>query len=270
MKIDVDFVCPCGAFVEETISSAGPNLNAETYADSCQGWWETLVCDGCGKEFEAHVTSAVFETTVSVAGIIDLNWEIQDEQEEDDLIWEIESTTQLEVYKKVARDVVLLLEMDHPKETQATLHNMLYAQVVTAVEAYLSGIFIHKVVNSAPLTRKLVESDPELAKRQFSLKEIFTQWENLKILVAKHLKDFIFHDIKKVKPMYKSVLGIDFGDVSWLFRAVLIRHDCVHRNGFDKDGNQNEIDKKAITDLIQKCTYLVSTVEGDIYDQRET
>jgi hypothetical protein len=65
--------------------------------------------------------------------------------------------------------------------------------------------------------------------------------------------------------MYESVLGIDFGDVSWLFKAVLIRHDCVHRSGFDKDGNQNEINNEAIIKLIQNCTHLVSIIEEDIH-----
>jgi hypothetical protein len=147
---------------------------------------------------------------------------------------------------------------------------MLYAQVVTAVEAYLSGIFIHTVINSEELIRKLVESDPELAKRQFSLKEIFTQWAELKILVARYLKDLIFHDIKKIKPMYQSVLGIDFGDVSWLFKAVLIRHDCVHRNDFDKDGNQNNIDKKEIIELVVSGTGLVSAIEEEVFANHKT
>lgn len=115
-----------------------------------------------------------------------------------------------------------------------------------------------------------MESDPDLAKRQFSLKEIFTQWAELKILVARYLKDLIFHDIKKIKPMYQTVLGIDFGDVSWLFKAVLIRHDCVHRNGFDKEGNQNEIDKKAIIDLVVNGTGLVSSIEEEIFAHHKT
>lgn len=270
MKIDLSFMCTCGALVEETLPCDGPDLTSERHQDSYQEYWETLVCDGCSKDFEAHIMCSLFDTKVAVTGAVDLSWDIQPEFDEDDLSWEIESTKQLEVYKKVMKDIVILLGMNHPVETQATLNNMLYAQVVTAVEAYLSGIFIHTVVNSDSLTRRLVESDPELGKRQFSLKEIFTQWDNLKKLVARYLKDLIFHDIKKIKPMYQSVLEIDFGDVGWLFKAIHIRHDCVHRNGFDKEGNQNQIDKDVITELIQNCTHLVSTIEEEIYANYKT
>lgn len=266
MEIDLSFVCPCGAFLEERISCTNPDLKI----DRRQEYWEALVCDGCTKDFSAHIICSLLDTTVSVVGAIDLSWEVQSELEEEDLIWEIESTKQLDIYKKVTTDVVILLRMDHPVETQATLNNILYAQVVTAVEAYLSGIFIRTVVNSEVHTRKLIESDPELAKRQFSLKEIFTQWENLKVLVARYLKDIIFHDIKKIKPMYHSVLEIDFGDVGWLFKAVLIRHDCVHRNGFDKEGGQTKIDTETIIELIQNCTRLVSIIEEEIYANHKT
>ncbi|GEM_PF-2016805 len=168
MEINIHFVCPCGGIVEETILCSGPNLMAERNRDSYQDSWEQKFCSGCGKDFEAHIESEIFETTVSVDGAIDLNWEIQPERDEYDdeydLVWDIESTKQLEIYKKVTKNVVTILTMAHPLETQATLNNMLYAQVVTAVEAYLSGIFIHTVVNSEDLIRKLVESDPELAK----------------------------------------------------------------------------------------------------------
>lgn len=261
MEIDINFVCPCGAFLEETISCAHPDLAS----DERHECWETLICDGCTKDFSVHIVRYLSEVTVSVAGAIDLSWETPPHTEEENLIWEIESTKQLDIYKKVTTDIVILLKMDHPFDTQATLNNMLYAQVVTAIEAYLSGIFIHTVVKSDALIRKLVESDPELAKRQFSLQEIFNQWENLKILVARYLKDLIFHDIKKIKPMYHSVLDIDFGDVGWLFKAVLIRHDCIHRNGFDKDGNQTKIDTETIKELIGNCTRLVSIIEEEIY-----
>jgi hypothetical protein len=30
-----------------------------------------------------------------------------------------------------------------------------------------------------------------------------------------------------------------------LFKAVILRHDCVHRNGFDKDGNELKVFTKA-------------------------
>lgn len=270
MEIDITFSCQCGAFIDEAIDCDGPNVSAESDEASFREYWKTLICDGCGKDYDAHILCTLSDTDIRIPNIVDLNFDVRDFFEEEDVISEIESTRQLDIYRKVSTDVVSLLRHPHPPEVQATLNNMLFAQVVTAVEAYLSSSFISTVIHDDALTRRLVETDPELARRQFSLKEIFTRWEDLKFLVARYLKDLIFHDLKKIKPMYLSVLDIDFGDVSWLFRAVLIRHNCVHRNGFDKDGNQQEIKDEAIIELVKQCTRLVSEIEEQLLARRDS
>jgi len=266
MAIDIHFVCPCGAIVEEAVEGAVANLLAEPIADSTDEEWSVVVCDGCGKDFEVHVVSSIAGTEVRIDGAIDLNWDLPPDEMDEELIWEIESTDQFDIYKKVTSDVISLLKSNYPAQAADTLHCMLYAQVVTAVEAYLSGVFIHTVMNSEELIRALVESDPELAKRKFSLSEIFTKYKDLQVEVARYLKDLIFHDLKKVMPMYRAVLSYDFGDIIWLFQAVLIRHDCVHRNGYTKDGKRRPIDAEVIRELVINCTKLISSVDQHISD----
>lgn len=270
MDIDITFSCQCGAFLDQVITCDGPNAGAKDNPSSRREYWVTIDCDGCTKDYEAHIVCTLSDTLITVPNIIDLCFDVHDFFEEGDVISEIEGTRQMDVYRKVATDVISLLNHQPPIEAKATLNNMLFAQVVTAIEAYLSSSFISTVINDEKLIRRLVETDPELAKRQFSLKEIFTKWEDLKRLVARYLKDLIFHDIKKIKPMYMLVLDIDFGDVAWLFKAILIRHDCVHRNGFDKDGNQSEISDDAIIELVKQCTHLVSEIEEQLIARNET
>ncbi|HHF0540764.1 TPA: hypothetical protein ACPHTZ_004834, partial [Vibrio alginolyticus] len=82
--------------------------------------------------------------------------------------------------------------------------------------------------------------------------------------VAKYLKDLIFHDLKKVKPMFKNVLGYDFGDISWLFKAINLRHHCVHRAGLDKDGNRIDLSVDSIRNLVDKSTCLIWSIEEKV------
>lgn len=213
MGIELHFICPCGAVVEGSIDDAGPHTAADAVGGSERDWWSVLVCDACTKDFEVHVSNANGHTYVEVPGAVDLSWDSSTLEYEDELVWEIKYTEQLAHYKKVASDVICLLSSDFPTKAAYTFYSMLYAQVVTAVEAYLSGVFIHHVLNSDALLKSLVESDPELAKRKFSLSDIFTQWSNLKLEVAKYLKDMVFHDLKRVKPMYRDVLGYKFLDI---------------------------------------------------------
>ena len=60
--------------------------------------------------------------------------------------------------------------------------------------------------------------------------------------------------------MYKSVLGLDLGDIAWLFKAVSKRHDCVHRAGYGKDGGQLTFDKDELVTLIQNVRDLCESI----------
>lgn len=264
MEVDIHFYCPCGAVIEETLPVPPPDLMAEQHSDSRTEYFDSAICDGCGKDFDVEVSNTYFAVDVTVAGAVDLSFDVRDLPEEDDVSWIIQSTQQFEEFTEVIQGVVALAETSVPAHADRTLRNMLYVQTVTAVEAYLSSAFIHAVLNSEELIQRLVESDPELAKQKFSLKEIFTQWESLRITVGKYLKALIFHDLRKVKPMFKDVLGIEFPDIPWLFQAVLIRHDCVHRNGLDNDGNRHEITKTQIMDLARSSADFVSQIDQEL------
>ena len=193
----------------------------------------------------------------------------QHEQEEywyqqEELEWYIYSQSQIGKFDIQIQSVFELLEVQAGNETQFSLFVMLHGHIVAAVESYLASTFIHKVTNSEVLIRKLVETDPVFSKRKFTLKEIYEKHESLQLTVASYLRDLIFHDLEKVKPMFKEVLGCDFGDISWLFKAVNIRHHCVHRAGLDKDGNRVEITKASINTLASNSKDLIALVESSI------
>ncbi len=63
--------------------------------------------------------------------------------------------------------------------------------------------------------------------------------------------------------MFKNVLGIEFpDDISTLFKAILIRHDLVHRSGRTKDGASHVITKKEISELIKTAEDFVKHIES--------
>jgi hypothetical protein len=57
-------------------------------------------------------------------------------------------------------------------------------------------------------------------------------------------------------------LEVDFGEVKWLFQAILIRHHCVHRAGYDKDGNEVYLRKEDVIALINNSFELVHKIES--------
>jgi len=181
---------------------------------------------------------------------------------EDD--WVVVGKTRIEIFDENIAASREVLAISATISSTKNLLVMLHTHVVTAVEAYLSSTFIEIALSSESFMQKLVETDPEFAKRKFTIQEIFTKRESLKDDLRQYLKDLIFHDIAKVKEMYMSVLDIDFGEVSWLFKAVVLRHDCVHRAGYDKDGNEVPLTTISITELIERCATLVHEIESSV------
>lgn len=186
-------------------------------------------------------------------------WHLQEELE-----WYIYTQSQEGKFDTQMRSVLELLNVQASSETIFSLLVMLHGHTVAAVESYLASTFIHKVTNSDDLIRKLVETDPVFSKTKFTLKEIYEKHESLKLTVATYLRDLIFHDLKKVKPMFKEVLECDFGDISWLFEAVKLRHHCVHRAGLDKDGNRVDISVNSIKKLVESSSKLIHQVEAKV------
>ena len=73
----------------------------------------------------------------------------------------------------------------------------------------------------------------------------------------------MYHDLSKIKQIYKSI-NVDMGDIGDLAKAVIIRHDIVHRNGKDKDGNQRTITRKMVEELAAKVADLIYDVSNQI------
>lgn len=267
LQMDISFLCECGAHVEEVVYVQDPDFSAEKNKDSQTDSWQEVYCPLCDKEYTVQVTNTFYSAMASIDyGEVDVNYGVPyySNDESDELYWYIESKTHHEILQNHLKSVRTLLEAEVPADTLFSLWVMLHGHVVSAVEGYLAGVFIHKVTNSEELIKKLVETDPEFSKRTFSLKEIFEKQSSLKVTVATYLKDLIFHDLKKVKPMFKDVLGHDFEDISWLFRDVAKRHDCVHRAGYNKEGEAIDVSKQSILELLDKVEDLAASVEATV------
>lgn len=186
--------------------------------------------------------------------------------EQEDYEWyeENENRKHYQLLIDQLESVDLIRDLDVPEKARFSFLVMIHAHVVSTIEGYLAGVFIHQVCNSEELTRKLVESDPEFSKRKLTLREIYQEKETLKVTVASYLKGLIFHDIKKVKPMYEEVLNHKFSDLSWLFKAVEVRHHCVHRAGYNKDGERVDISVGSIADLLNSANDLAIEIDSTV------
>ncbi|WOB26946.1 MULTISPECIES: hypothetical protein [Xanthomonas] len=130
-------------------------------------------------------------------------------------------------------------------ETQGTslLNRMIFSNQITALEAYLCDTLINEVKISDGSLERLIAKANELADAKFTLSEIYKSPTLVSDTAIEYLRSVLYHNLAKVDVLYKIALGFNIlslsDDISSLFKAVSLRHDCVHRNGFKKDGNQH-------------------------------
>jgi len=88
------------------------------------------------------------------------------------------------------------------------------------------------VVIAMEIMKKFVTANPDFRERKFSLSDIFDCYEKIEKNVRTYLLDLIWHNLAKVKEMYKSSLDISFPEtMKSLYSAISKRPDMVHRNG---------------------------------------
>ncbi len=141
-----------------------------------------------------------------------------------------------------------------------TLRRMIFIQLFAGLEAYLGDTLITQVLNNPTVMQRAVAGIRELKEKAITLPEIAADPHIVAKTVASHLRGLLYHNFAKVDRIWKITLGHSiFPDnevKAIMSRAEPIRHDCVHRNGKDKEGNMrtevNEAFIHAIDDSIFK------------------
>ncbi len=275
-SIIVKFTCDnCDHEVtSDDIYIPSPNYAAETASDSYNDNDGSAICENCSKEFEITVYVSYAGGSIDIQDIDD-----------DDVIEVIENQEKLdEYYDEQINSIIFnsgnilsfITELENLKklnnetigdtELQNTLKRQLYSGAITCLEDFLSQTLIKAVLSNEKFFKNFVRTFPGINARKFSLSEIFEKQQGLKDIVKKELLDIMYHNLPKVKPIYKNTLGIEFPDIADLIKIVLTRHDMVHRNGKSKDGAIIEINKDIVDDVINKVEAFAKDIEMKFAD----
>lgn len=259
-SITIKFTCPdCG---KEVISDAlwvpSPNFAAENNSDSMNYEDYVVECESCGRSFEVTIYNAMYGGEVEVEEVEDVDVEEELAELEDDYENYIFDLTP-EKITGVLNEIETLSPL-----TKEYLCRQLYAGAITSMEAFLSSTLLKAVLATNESKRKFVEKYLPYREEQISFSSIFEQMDKIDATIQETLRGLMYHNLGKIKPIYKDVLDIDLGDIGDIMKAVQIRHDIVHRSGKDKDGNLHNIQKDDVIDLVEKVSSLISKVDMSI------
>lgn len=166
-------------------------------------------------------------------------------------------------YKESINNIDRLLNLEVQAQEKQHLLRLLFVNVITAVETYLSDLFISTVGKDKALLRRFIESTPEFKTEKVTLSEIFKTVEEIKKRARSYLLDVVWHNLNRVRPMFKDTLGLAFPeDMGDLFKAILIRHDLVHRNGKMKEGGEHAISEENVRSLIKQANEFISHIDN--------
>lgn len=167
-----------------------------------------------------------------------------------------------ETFIEALATVSSLMDLAPAREVAAPLNRLLYANVITALETYLSDTFINRVLVDDAGVRRFIEGAPEYKKRQIAYGDAFKVVDNARDEAKAYLLDVVWHNLGKVQAMYKTTLGIDLRPhLAEVAVSIPTRHDIVHRNGRNKDGVMVEIRSEDVTKLVQSVKKFVDDIQ---------
>ncbi len=138
----------------------------------------------------------------------------------------------------------MLKENSDPFNGSNLMFRMLFAHQISAMEAFLADTAINEVTNKPEAMELLLKEDKDLIKERFDLAQIAADPNIVRKTVIEHLRSLMYHNIGRVNALYGTVFKmnlfrlLDKDEVDTLMQAIVYRHDCVHRNGYTKDGDK--------------------------------
>ncbi|MFW0992339.1 HEPN/Toprim-associated domain-containing protein [Vibrio parahaemolyticus] len=150
---------------------------------------------------------------------------------------------------------------------QETLQRMIFASVITAMEAYLSDTMKKQVLNRHAIKRRFVECHNSF-EAKIKQNGIFTLLDTLDQKLNEEIDKISFHNVDTVTGLYNNVLLCEFpkDKMSQLSKAVDIRHDIVHRNGKKTDGTLVVVSQQDVMNLVELIQYLIKDIDSQIID----
>ncbi len=173
----------------------------------------------------------------------------------------VERSGHVQAFQRNILDVLRLLGEPISPPCKKCLHRLLYVNVITALECYLSDFFMARIKGDKSLLRRLIETTPTFKEQRLAVSEVFQTMDAIEKRANNHLTSLVWHRLEQVRKLYDNVLGVSFPDVTALHSAIAVRHDLVHHNGRKPDGTEHELTETDIR--------LVIKAEGELIDHIE-
>ena len=148
-----------------------------------------------------------------------------------------------------------------------TLKRQIYVGTIVCLETYLSDAFINTVLSKKEYLKSFFSSFKDFDNQKFGMNELFKKVDQAEEIAKKAMLEVIYHNLPKVKSMYKATLDISFPDISKVQKDIVNRHDLVHRNGKTKEGEEIIIDEIIVNEVISRIESFVNEIDRKLKEK---
>ncbi|WP_152599713.1 hypothetical protein [Hoeflea sp. BAL378] len=261
----VSFQCPtCDKISSGPVEIPEPDWSAaESSSDLNSEGQINVTCTECDEEFPAYVFNSAGNVHIKFDDHPNLRVSA------DDAFYSLEESVWPEpeipsdpwsVFAGLRSEVHVWLKNHGDEYGGALINRMLFASLISGLEAFLSDTLLNAVSERKEAQLRLVKHDKDVLTMKFTLAEVLEEPNLVIETITTHLRDISFHNLPRVNALYRAALDIDFfnllekKEVAALNKAVELRHHVVHRNGRDKDGNPLENFTPAYVKSVLKLT----------------
>ena len=278
---DVTFFCPeCKSEVDGTVElpvvydngdSTHLPVNVQCFSGghNFDGWVMTD-WDSCEIELDDYPEKTI--TTDPMRGFAsdydDYDHEYYEWLEQQELL----SRPVYHAFNQTIGDVKALTAQVLLDDQSQMLARMLLAQSITALEAFLADTLILTVANNPKAQEKLLGSKSlGIGSKKFELADAIGVEDFAKTRLLEYLRAVSFHDVQKANSLFRVGLRINIlpegEELELIQKAIKMRHDCVHRNGVDREtGELHQIDQALLLSLAATLENLVRSVDQKVND----
>ena len=269
----VEFICPnkgCGRWIEHFCEIPYPNLMAEKQSEITQTDEFEVWCSGCENVYEASITNDSALLEVKVEGHPDLEVEVEAPdhyyQPDDDYLWDGIPDDPYSIFQENWQALSEFVE-ENCHEILNTLENrMALVQAWSTFEAYLCDRLAWHLDKNREALIRFSRGDDAIKDMEINVAELISSRGTIEKLVIGSVRGRLYHKFGPAGKLCKNSSGVpawyrlgmqleiapDLKILDQLREHAVIRHDCVHRNGKDKDGEErHDIVKSKILEVLQ-------------------
>lgn len=136
-------------------------------------------------------------------------------------------------------DIESAAKIKAPDKERKTLHKLLFANVIMALETFLGDLFMKTLSKSDKYIEDFVFKTPHFQNTQIKLSQVFERIKKIDAEVRTYVLAHNWHRLRESGMMFKRAFNIKFPEISaTIANGIRDRHNIVHRNGKADGGTE--------------------------------